>query len=510
MRRTVDSLILRVFALLLVGVFLATGLTSWLAALDKRESLEILHKRIRTDRQHRVIERLEQFVRAIDAATLDKHPPLWRMGQRMGILPVELPELERFRVDSNLSKLLSETLGRKVVMRAGNRRLCSIVRQRRGRRHCYVAQLSLQGTDGAQSVSLLISAPRPARGKTVPSRIQPRQLSRASSSDLHTEAASGPESRYSTLLPPLPKSWSLGPRWLSALIMGASLLLVAWLVARLVMRPLSALGRAAERFSRNVDSPDLPLAGPREIRGALSAFNRMQARIREHLSQRTHMLAAITHDLQTPLTRLRLRLEKIDDPNLRDQLIADLNDTQIRVREGLELARSLEETENTQVLDLDALLDSVSADFADSDQSVSYVRTHVEGVSVLARPAAIRRCLENLIGNAVKYGKAAEVSVFPIRQTPTPPAGNGEILANTEQLVCICIRDRGPGIPENKLEAVLAPFFRLESSRSRLSGGTGLGLSIVKNLIERQGGHVSLRNHPDGGLEALLWVRLSV
>ncbi|WP_025916657.1 ATP-binding protein [Herminiimonas sp. CN] len=263
---------------------------------------------------------------------------------------------------------------------------------------------------------------------------------------------------------------------------------LAYLVARMTMRPLKQLAQAAFDLGLDLNHPPLALAGSSEIRQAGSAFNAMQGRIRDHIQQRTQMLAAITHDLQTPLTRLRLRLEKVADIELRSKLVDDLSAMQDMVREGLELARSMASAEPMQRLDLDSLLDSVCSDALDAGQPVT-LSGHA-GKSVLARPNTLRRCLINLIDNAVKYGQSAAVSVA--------------VEAGDAGTIAIRIRDHGPGIAPDQLARVFEPFYRIETSRSRQSGGTGLGLTIARNIAEQHGGSLTLRNHPDGGLEALL------
>jgi signal transduction histidine kinase len=261
-------------------------------------------------------------------------------------------------------------------------------------------------------------------------------------------------------------------------------------VARMTMRPLKRLAQAATELGNDIERPPLPEQGATEIRQAAAAFNAMQLRIRHHIRQRSHILAAITHDLQTPLTRLRLRLEKVEDEELRTKLLSDLSAMQTMVREGLDLARSLESKETPQRLDLDSLIDSVVADASDAGQS-AIARSHT-AASVMARPVALRRCLTNLLDNAVKYGCLAKVSA--------------EVEGG---FVVIRVRDDGPGIPEEELEKVFDPFYRLESSRSRDTGGTGLGLTIARNIAEQHGGTLKLRNHPGGGLEAVLALPVS-
>jgi signal transduction histidine kinase len=252
-------------------------------------------------------------------------------------------------------------------------------------------------------------------------------------------------------------------------------------------RPIKQLAIAAGELGQDIDQPPLPEQGPTEIRRAAAAFNLMQARIRRQIRHRTHMLAAITHDLQTPLTRLRLRLEKVGDAELREKLIGDLAQMQQMVREGLDLTRSMDSSEPMQRLDIDSLLDSVCADASDAGLDVTQSgRSHA---SILAQPNALRRCLTNLVDNAIKYGRSAEVSI-----------------AIENDKVAIRIRDHGGGIPAELLEAVFEPFYRLETSRSRDTGGTGLGLTIARNIAENHGAALTLSNCPDGGLQACLLI----
>jgi signal transduction histidine kinase len=286
--------------------------------------------------------------------------------------------------------------------------------------------------------------------------------------------------------PPRPISFA-APRDL--LTYGALFILcvgaLAAVVARMALRPLNRLAQAATELGNDIERPPLPEQGATEIRQAAAAFNAMQLRIRHHIRQRSHIMAAITHDLQTPLTRLRLRLEKVDDDDLRTKLLSDLSAMQTMVREGLDLARSLDSTETPQRLDLDSLIDSVTADASDAGQAATAQAN--TSASVMARPVALRRCLTNLLDNAVKYGRQAKVSA-----------------ALEGGFAVIRIRDDGPGIPEDETEKVFDPFYRLETSRSRDTGGTGLGLTIARNIAEQHGGTLKLRNHPGGGLEVVL------
>jgi signal transduction histidine kinase len=279
-------------------------------------------------------------------------------------------------------------------------------------------------------------------------------------------------------------------RWLLYAIMFPLCLgLLAYMVARMTTRPLGGLAQAATALGRDINRPPLAENGPSEVRHAAAAFNAMQARIRSYVEERTEMLAAIAHDLQTPLTRLRLRLEKVEDEDLRSRLVADLGAMQGMIREGLDLAMSLDTGGTMQRVDLDSLLSSACADAVDAGQDVTLSgRT---GASIGALPLALQRCLANLIDNAVKYGRYARVAATR--------EGNYAVIRVT---------DGGPGIPEAQMEKVFDPFFRIEASRSRETGGTGLGLTIARNIAHRHGGTLVLRNVPGGGLECTLTLPL--
>ena len=268
----------------------------------------------------------------------------------------------------------------------------------------------------------------------------------------------------------------------------ALIALVCWLAVRLALRPLQRMSAAAEAFGRDIRQPPLETCGPSEVRQAAQAFNAMQERVRGFMAERTQILAAVTHDLKTPMTRMRLRLENCNDEALREKLAGDLSAMQALVSEGLDLARSLESSEPDTRIDLGALLSSIADDAADAGQPVSFIApADSNPILVGCRPNGLRRAIENLIDNALKYGLCAEIS-----------------LTRTPHHVSIHIRDRGPGIPEESLEAVMRPFVRLETSRSRDSGGTGLGLAIANNLLTAQGASLTLANLPGCGLDACI------
>jgi signal transduction histidine kinase len=301
--------------------------------------------------------------------------------------------------------------------------------------------------------------------------------------------ADGSPARLAISAPPvISDEREVDPLYLTVLAVGVAI--VAGVVARVAAAPINALGRAARALGADLNRAPLPETGPTEVRDAAAAFNAMQRRLQSSLNERTQMLGFITHDLQTPVTRLRLRLEKVDDEALRARLLADLAAMQSLIAEGLELARSAETTEPFAVVDVDAMLESLVADAAELGGRAGLADRC--GIDVRARPLALRRGLSNLIDNALKYGGDAEVSA-----------------ARRPEGLAIVVRDHGPGIPEDELARVLEPFVRLETSRSRETGGSGLGLAIARTLAEKCHGGLALRNHPQGGLEATLTLEVA-
>ncbi|MFD0936426.1 ATP-binding protein, partial [Methylobacterium trifolii] len=253
---------------------------------------------------------------------------------------------------------------------------------------------------------------------------------------------------------------------------------------RLAVAPLSRFARAAEDLVPGRLAPRFPDEGPVEVVQAGKAFNAMQERIAGHLDERVRILAAISHDIQTPITRMRLRVETGPAGMEQEVLLRDLDTIQALVREGIAYARSGHDAIEEQVrLDLGAFLESIAFDYQDTGREV--VVAHLPEVTALTRPKALRRILTNLIDNALRYAGAAELSA-----------------ATTVSGIAIKVRDRGPGIPADQLDNVLLPFVRLEGSRNRETGGTGLGLSIADELAAALGGTLSLRNCHGGGLEA--------
>ena len=289
----------------------------------------------------------------------------------------------------------------------------------------------------------------------------------------------------------LPNAFWTSQSAISLAITAVVLSVIGVLVARGIARPMRRLAVAAEALGRGEAVPPLPEQGPDDIRHTAEAFNRMQARLQRFVDDRTRMLAAIGHDLRTPITTLRLRAEFVTDPDLQERMLTTLAEMQTMTEATLAFAREEATAEETRTVDLDALVGSLCDDLTDIGQDVTFVGG--PRIGYRCRPDALRRAVRNLVENAVRYGERARVS-----------------LARRGDTVCIVVADDGPGIPDALREQVFAPFFRLEQSRNRETGGVGLGLSIVRAIAHHHGGEVRFE-HGTGGFAAVLclpWVNL--
>jgi signal transduction histidine kinase len=294
-----------------------------------------------------------------------------------------------------------------------------------------------------------------------------------------------PDGDAVTFRMPMPRSGPPLPRQIFIEFGVLTLILsaVLYLMTRTITRPLGKLAIAADAVGRGARVEPLPEEGGRELQAATRAFNSMQERLRRYLDSRTRVLAAMSHDLRTPLTRLRLRVESIDDEALRTRCAADLDEMSSMIRSALGVFRGLNDDEPALAIDINALLESLRVEFVELG-GVMTVSGRADK-PYHGKPLALKRCLGNLINNAMQYGGEANVSV------------------DDDDVLTIRISDRGPGIPPEALDQVFEPFFRLESSRSRDTGGIGLGLSIARDIAQAHGGTITLRN-VEPGLEATL------
>lgn len=294
-----------------------------------------------------------------------------------------------------------------------------------------------------------------------------------------------PDGQWLSFSTALPESGSTFSRQflLSMGIMTAVIFAVSFWAVRRVTAPLAAVSAAAERLGNDLNAPPMPETGTIETRQASHAFNTMQSRLRSLIDNRTRMLAAISHDLRTPLTLLRLRAEHVEDTQERDKMLASIAEMDSMIGETLQFARDEAKTELRRPTDIAALIQSIVDDMADAGMPVKM--EPVEPIVYDCRPDSFKRALRNLLDNAVKYGKEASVAI----QT-------------TPKTIEIIIDDEGPGIPEEELSRVFDPFYRLEESRSRDTGGVGLGLAIAQSIVQAHRGDLVLSNRPNGGLRA--------
>ena len=441
-----DTISARIFSVLLFGILCSAALTWWLAFGERQTSISNERSSYRADRA----KHAEQLIQAIDDLPAANREGLLKAIHRFGLKVVPVPtNVPAYQASTPYGIVLSERLSKSF----------KIIPLPPAPENCLMRPDDRGPVDACEALIFVLS----------------------DGSGLHQ-----------TIFPSKPPSNPIQAETYYYLgLFLACIAGLALLVSRMTIRPLQQLAQAATDLGQDINRPALKEVGAKEIRQAISAFNFMQLRIRDHIQQRTQMLAAITHDLQTPLTRLRLRLEKVNDNELHDKLVGDLSTMQMMVKEGLDLARSMDSNENLQALDIDSLLDSLCTDASDAGHDVSLIDK--SKVTVMARPQALRRCLNNLLDNAIKYGHRAQIHLM-------------QTMEEKQKWLHICVRDGGTGIPPDQQNRVFEPFYRIETSRSRETGGTGLGLTIAMNIARQHNGKLSLSNLPEGGLE----VRLSL
>lgn len=278
----------------------------------------------------------------------------------------------------------------------------------------------------------------------------------------------------------------VGDRSMIFALAALAVMLLVLAVSLWTVRPIGRLAAAARGIADDSTSPDLPVRGVREVRALSAALNDLKRRVRALLNERTRVLAAIAHDMRTYLTRLRLRAEFIADDDQRARAVADLEEMGQLLDDTLLFARP-GSSEGPQAADLRAEIEALVARRREQGQPVEDASGAGEPLAVRATPLAVRRILDNLVDNAVRYGTAARLRAW-----------------REDGMVLLAVDDDGPGAPPEALERLTEPFERLEPSRGRVGGGAGLGLAIVRALAEGQGGALTLTNHPEGGLCALV------
>lgn len=282
------------------------------------------------------------------------------------------------------------------------------------------------------------------------------------------------------------RSWGL-EHWARNLIVIMLVLLSTGLVAliatRRLARPLKTFAQGARRFGVDFRAPPIEPVGPNEIRQAILAFNAMQAQLQHFIKDRTQMLAAISHDLRAPLTRMRLRGEFIGDPELQKKLFRDVDEMHAMINSSLDFFRDDARLEQATPFDLAELLHTLIDDYR--DQSIEIPFSGPPRLVYVGRPLGLKRVITNLVENALKYASEPAIE-----------------LRGDEKQVIVRVLDRGPGIPDNRYEQVFVPFYRLEGSRNKNTGGVGLGLSAARAIVLEHGGELTVRNRKIGGLEA--------
>jgi signal transduction histidine kinase len=285
---------------------------------------------------------------------------------------------------------------------------------------------------------------------------------------------------------PPERSWGLeiGTRIAVVILLGLiATVLVAWVATRQLANPLQRFANAARRFGGDLRAPPIKIEGPEEIRQAIIAFNTMQAQIQHFIGERTHMLAAISHDLRAPLTRMRLRSEFMEDLDHQRKLIRDVEEMQSMINSALTFFREDTQREQPTAFDLSELLQTIIDDYRDQNINVDF--SGPAHLVYVGGPLGIKRVIVNLLENAEKYARCPRI----------------ELMVRKDE-ICIEVSDAGPGIPEDALERVFDPFFRLEGSRNRDTGGVGLGLSSARAMVREQGGELTLYNRKGAGLVA--------
>jgi signal transduction histidine kinase len=285
--------------------------------------------------------------------------------------------------------------------------------------------------------------------------------------------------------------WNL---WLDVAVRLSALLLVSWVGVRWLAQPVQGLADAARKLGQDVRIAPLVETGTLECREAIRVFNHMQTRICRQMDERDRFVAAVSHDLRTPLTRLALRAETLPDPLQRARFGKDIAEMNDMITLTLDYMRNVAAVEPQVRLDLDSMLASLADDYAATGADVRCEETQYGPVCspLWTQPQALRRCMANLIDNAVRYGGSAALRCYAL-----------------DGVVCIEVSDEGPGVSEAELQKITQPFYRSEGSRNRHSGGVGLGLSIASDIAQRLKGSLTLANRPCGGLVATLSLPLS-
>lgn len=475
-KRLTSTMSVRIFAIVIIGVLITASVVNMLRQRDFRMNESRIHGQF-------VLERTENALRILESANPEKREEiqasLSTMGNRVQLnmpVPKNLPALPEELL--HLQQQLVPEVADAIAVSSG--RECG---RPRHMHHFGPPEDLPPPHDGDFHPGDFHPPPHEGEGPEMghpPPRDfgPPPEFEEEKCLSIYTHLEDGTplriNMRYGRRPPSLNRALIQPYMWV---LMLAGLFLITWRVSHVATRPLRELANAARKLASNIEHPPLPEnRGPVEVRHAATAFNEMQRSIVKHVQERAFILGAIAHDLQTPITRLRLRLEKIKDNELKQKLIDDLTATQEMVREGLDFARLCSENIKKSKVDLRALAAAVCDDFLESGHHITCNLPDAP-LYIMGSPHLLKRCLTNLINNAITYAQRPALSIN---------------LHN--ELVYCTVSDDGPGIPEAELATILEPFRRVEDSRSRQTGGTGLGMSIARMIVEKHGGSISLSN----------------
>lgn len=451
-----NSLFARIALIVLAGLLVSQLASFWLQSGERTEVLSQI-------RGQNFAERIAETVRILEAA-----PPQQRQAtihalqsDSLQISPLRPEDVSPIVPRGQMQSMMAQRLGSMREMRGAG----SMGGMGAGMGRGWQA-----GTSAGVSAPAMTTMPSMSRNATQRSfdiRLADGQWYRITASAEPVSAA-------------LPRELMIRLLITLAIVLGAVMMAVGQ-----ISRPLKQLATAADTLGHDLDVPPLPEHGSIEVRQAAQAFNRMQSRLRHLLEERARALAAVSHDLRTPLTRLRLRAELVEDETLRNQLGNDLDAMALMLDTTLEYLRSLKESEKPCRIDMNAMLQSLTDDFVTIGRDVTL--TGMADKPFTGRLTALRRAIQNLVDNAIKYGHRAHIHML-----------------DAKDILKIVVEDEGPGIPEAELPRVTEPYYRPDVARSSATGGVGLGLSIVKDIAVLHGGELLLQNRPEGGLRATL------
>ncbi|MCM2680557.1 ATP-binding protein [Echinimonas agarilytica] len=304
---------------------------------------------------------------------------------------------------------------------------------------------------------------------------------------LLTVQAPMPDKQWLMIVTVLPEPYTMlsplqfeMPQWWFMALTSIVLLAVVYLITQWLTQPLEKLAEAADLLGRDIDSSPIDETGSSEVIRAARAFNAMQNRIRRYIKDRETLFSAISHDLKTPITRMRLRAELLEDDEHRERFIANLDELDLMVKGALQSVKDSDIHENLEAIDINEILKQIQLDLAKDAWRLRITGGLDE--PFMGKPLALKRCISNLVDNAIQYGESVHV-----------------IIREREDGVYLYFHDQGPGVPMVDRERIFEPYVRLDNSRNR-EGGTGLGMGIVRNIVQGHGGQIALSNHPHGGL----------